>query len=306
MGRPTHRAVIEAEDEGKTLAALVRAIVPDTSWNRARELCRSGRVRLDGELAFDAAARVRAESVIEIDPVGPRRKSTPLDESRIAYVDAEIVVVRKPAGIVSVPFEAGERDTLIDRTQAALRQKGPLGIVQRLDKDTTGLIVFARTRAARKGLERQFRDHTIARRYLALVVGAATEATHETQLVPNRGDGKRGSWRGRGKPPRNAKRAVTRVEIVDSLPGATLVACRLETGRQHQIRIHLAEAGTPLVGERVYTPRDGTALVGPRPLLHAATLGFRHPTTDVFMQLEDPLPADFEAMLQQLRTGAPE
>lgn len=304
MPRPTHRVVVEPDDEGKTLAAIVRAVVPDTSWNRAKSLCRTGRVRVDGELIFDGAQRLRAESVVEIDPVGPKRTATALDDDRIVHVDREVVVVRKPAGLLSVPFHEDDRDTLQSRTRAALRQKTPLGVVQRLDKDTTGLLVFPRTHAARRHLQAQFRAHTIVRRYLALVVGEAVTRSYETHIVPDRGDRRRGSWRGQGKPPKNAKRAVTHVEVLEKLEGATLVACRLETGRQHQIRIHLAEAGTPLVGEPVYARRDQPRIAASRPMLHATTLGFRHPATDRLMQFDEPLPDDFLAMLERLRARA--
>jgi 23S rRNA pseudouridine1911/1915/1917 synthase len=178
--------------------------------------------------------------------------------------------------------------------------------VSRLDKDTTGLVVFARTLAAKRALARQLRAHTVTRRYLAIVHGEARDGRHETLLVPNRGDGLRGSWgrfrRARGDPPREARRAVTHVRVVERLRGATLVECRLETGRQHQIRIHLAEAGHPLVGERVYI-RDyrGERIDAPRPMLHAETLGFTHPSTKERVELSRPPPPDFDAVLRRLR-----
>jgi 23S rRNA pseudouridine1911/1915/1917 synthase len=309
MTRPRYRAAVEPDDDGKTVAAIVRMIVPDTSWNRARALCKTGRVRVDGALVFDGAQRLKADAMVEVDPVGPKRSATALEDDRIVHVDHEVVVVRKPAGLLTVPFEEDDRDTLLSRTRAALRQRTPLGVVQRLDKDTTGLLVFPRTRAARKHLQAQFRAHTIVRRYLAIVAGRAVTRTYETYLVPDRGDRRRGSWRGQGKPPKNAKRAVTHVEVLEELPGATLVACRLETGRQHQIRIHLAEAGTPLVGEKVYASREHprvTSVRAPRPMLHATALGFRHPATDQLLRFDEPLPEDFLSVLERLRALAGE
>lgn len=304
MSRATYRAVVEPDDAGRTLAAIVRAIVPETSWNRARALCRTGRVRVDGKLEFDPAARLSADATVEVDPLGPKRSATALEDDRIVHVDHDVVVVRKPAGLLTVPYAEDDRDTLLDRTRVALRQKSPLGVVQRLDKDTTGLLVFPRTRAARKHLQAQFRAHTITRRYLAITAGHAVSSTYETHIVPDRGDRRRGSWRGQGKAPGNAKRAVTHVEVIEHFDGASLVACRLETGRQHQIRIHLAEAGTALAGEPVYAGRDHPRLAAPRPMLHAATLGFRHPANDRYVQFDEAVPEDFAAMLERLRASA--
>jgi 23S rRNA pseudouridine1911/1915/1917 synthase len=163
--------------------------------------------------------------------------------------------------------------------------------------------VFARTRAGRKGLEAQFRAHSIERRYVALVHGRAEAAVHESFLVADRGDGLRGSWRGRN-PPAAAKRAVTKVRVEQRLEGpwgeATLISCRIETGRQHQIRIHLSEAGNPLIGEHVYDRAGAARIAASRPMLHAASLGFRHPVNDRPVRFEDPPPDDFRALLERL------
>jgi 23S rRNA pseudouridine1911/1915/1917 synthase len=219
------------------------------------------------------------------------------------YVDPYIVVVDKPAGISTVPFEPKERGTL-DQLVAALlprtRSKGPpgtLGIVQRLDKETSGVIVFARTFAAKKALSSQLRARSVHRRYLALAHGRVEAQTFRSYLVKDRGDRMRGTSR-YGEP---GQLAVTHVEPVKRVKGATLVACRLETGRTHQIRIHLAEAGHPIVGERVYM-RDypGEPIIVPRPMLHAAELGFVHPARGTPMKFEAPLPADFLEALAHL------
>ncbi|MGB1700136.1 MAG: RluA family pseudouridine synthase, partial [Nannocystaceae bacterium] len=190
------------------------------------------------------------------------------------------------------------------RKRGGVVQRG-LGVVQRLDKETSGVLVFPRTHAARKALQGQFRRHSITRRYVALVRGVPTEQTIETQLVANRGDGKRGSWRGSGKPPREARRAITHITLLEDLGEAALVECRLETGRQHQIRIHLAERGHPLVGDRVYGPRNASSTKGsaPRTMLHAASLGFKHPSDGRPMHFVAPTPPDMAQLLQSLRNG---
>lgn len=315
MDETPRTTVVREDQRDATLAAVVRELYEGISWSRARELVGAGKVKLDGELHFDPATRVRAGAKVEVEPMARRRKAPSLEPDSLVYVDHDVVVVRKPASLMTVPFDGeDERDTLIERTRQALTARGPkagkrrgfehLGVVQRLDKDTSGLLVFARTRASRQVLANQFRAHTIERRYVALVWGRAEAAVHDTFLIPDRGDGRRGSWRG-PNPPKVAKRAITKVKIEQRLPGpwgeVTLISCRIETGRQHQIRIHLSESGHPLLGERVYDRQHETRPIQPeRTMLHAASLGFRHPSHDQLLRFEEPPPPDFQALLEQL------
>jgi 23S rRNA pseudouridine1911/1915/1917 synthase len=201
--------------------------------------------------------------------------------------------------------------TLADLLPALLARKpageksGPpprVRAVHRLDKDTSGLAVFARTAEAERHLGRQFRAHTIERRYLAVVRGCAVPARIESFFVEDRGDGRRGS----STVADAGKRAITHVRVVEPLGDFTLVECRLETGRTHQVRIHLAEAGTPLCGERVYDrPLHGAPLPdcsgAPRLALHAASLGFEHPATGRRMTWSSPLPPDLRRLVKRLR-----
>ncbi len=195
--------------------------------------------------------------------------------------------------------------TLADLLPELLR-KGParpqVRAVHRLDKETSGLVVFARTPAAASHLGRQFRAHTIDRRYLALVRGKAKAGRIESYLVRDRGDGRRGSTRAPGQ----GERAVTHVRIVEDLGEFTLVECRLETGRTHQVRIHLGESGTPLCGERIYDrPPHGAPLPdtsgAKRPMLHAAHLGFEHPATGRRVAWDAALPEDMRQLRERLR-----
>jgi 23S rRNA pseudouridine1911/1915/1917 synthase len=169
-------------------------------------------------------------------------------------------------------------------------------------------VVFARTVTAERGLGRQFHAHTVTRRYLALVQGYVPPQRIATRLVRDRGDGRRGST----AVPDVGKEAVTYVDVVERLPRYTLLSCRLETGRTHQIRIHLAELGHPVCGDKVYNRRrDGTivpdASSAPRLALHAAELGFVHPVTGQPLHWRMPLPADLEALVDRLRkAGAKE
>ena len=224
-------------------------------------------------------------------------------------------MVTKPAGMLSVPFDKRDRDTLQHWVSKAIRRRlkqhlPPVRVVQRLDKDTSGVLVFARTRRAERELQQQFRRHTVDRRYLALALGQVRSRKIRSVLVRDRGDGLRGSFRGRGKPPPNGREAITHVECLRTFEEhglkVSLVSCRLETGRQHQIRIHLAEAGHPVVGEKVYV-RDyrGSFVRGfeGRTLLHAERLGFVHPADGRVRTFEVPVPDDFADLLDRLETS---
>ncbi len=323
------QGVVTPEQDGQTLAAVVRALLGGVPWSRARKLCAAGRVQREGEPVTDPAVRVQTGETIHV--VGHAQAAGRHPPIMLRHVDRDLVVVEKPAGLCCVPYQ-DERDTLLHRAHAALRRHEkarhlpPLRVVQRLDKDTSGVMVFARTRRAERGLGDQLRRHDVERRYLALAYGVVPTATHDTWLVPDRGDRRRGSWvhRGRGSRPRSARRAITYVQLEERfeagdlrwieragpVPGISLVSCTLKTGRQHQIRIHLGESGHPLVGERVYArDYDGPRLLDfvegrGRPMLHAATLGFVHPTQERPMAFDSELPSDFADLLRQLRAEA--
>jgi 23S rRNA pseudouridine1911/1915/1917 synthase len=211
------------------------------------------------------------------------------------------VVVDKPAGISTVPYDENEHGTLDQLVMETISERGrraPLGIVHRIDKETSGVVVFARTVAAKQELKNQFRFHTVGRRYVAIAHGAVKTATIESRLVADRGDGRRGSTDNEEL----GREAITHVKWMETLRGATLVECRLETGRTHQIRIHLAERNNPLVGERVYSKNyRGQLIAAPRLMLHARELSFDHPTTGQRLDFERPLPADMQAVLASLR-----
>ncbi len=315
MKEPADVLTVQDDKAGLTLAALVREMLPGTSWSKARDLCSGGRVQVDGAVETDPARRIAAGERIELRLAGPARRQEPVPREAIVHLDADVVVVRKPAGLLTVPFTRDDRDTLLALTRVVVRRletaqgsapNPTLKAVQRLDKETSGLVVFARNVKAQRHLQEQFGEHDVTRRYLAIVHGAAKDATYDSLLVPDRGDGLRGSWGlrfpVRGERPAAGRQAVTHVKVEKRLAGATLVACQLETGRQHQIRIHLAEDGHPLVGETVYI-RDwrGPLLPAPRLMLHATVLGFVHPRNGRALRFEDPPPADFATVLERLR-----
>jgi 23S rRNA pseudouridine1911/1915/1917 synthase len=161
--------------------------------------------------------------------------------------------------------------------------------------------VFARTLSALRALKNQFRFHTVHRRYRAIAHGALDDRTFSSRLVQDRGDGRRGSTHN----PKLGRLAITHVKLLEALAGASLLECRLETGRTHQIRIHLSEAGHPLLGERVYNKGfRGVLLPAPRLMLHAMELGIRHPDTERELTFVQQLPDDMLAVLAALRAGA--
>jgi 23S rRNA pseudouridine1911/1915/1917 synthase len=183
-------------------------------------------------------------------------------------------------------------------------KQSPVYAVHRLDKDTSGLVVFARTKTAERNLGQQFRAHAIERCYLAVVRGKAKPGRIESYVIPDRGDGRRGSTAKHDE----GKRAITHVRVLEDLGDYTLVECRLDTGRTHQVRIHLGESGTPICGERIYDrpihgrpvpDRSGAA----RLALHAASLGFKHPATGKWMAWKSPMPKDLKTLVARLRAA---
>ena len=297
--------------EAALLDGAVRAAF-DLSWGKARGLIETGKIRVDGETVTETNRPVIAGAELELRMNAPRPNRSRLDSDRIVYLDPHVVIVSKPSGISTVPYDEKETDTLDERVRRALEAREKmrnlgrtqLGIVHRLDKETSGLLVFTRTWAAKQALSAQFRAHTVHRRYLAIVHGEARAQTIRTHITANRGDGLRGSIERQKKPvpKEQAQLAVTHVEIIDRFDGATLIACRLETGRTHQIRIHLSEDGHPIVGERVYIRNyRGEPIPAPRLMLHAAELGFMHPTMDKEMRWNEPAPRDFEETAARLK-----
>jgi 23S rRNA pseudouridine1911/1915/1917 synthase len=297
---PTWTVAAPARLDGFLRASL------DLSWGKARALVETGKISVDGERVLRSDVPLREGQVVRLDERAPRPSAHRTLGDVIVYADAHVVVVRKPPGISTVPYDEGERGTLDELVARALPHagRGPtpsLGVVHRLDKETSGLLVFTRTWLAKKSLASQFRAHTVHRRYLAIAHGDVPKRSITSYLVADRGDGLRGSQRA-GDRGGEGQRATTHIEPVERLENATLVACTLETGRTHQIRIHLAELGHPVVGERVYVRNfRGPVIPAPRVMLHAAELGFVHPKTERAMRWEEKPPADFDAMLATLR-----
>jgi 23S rRNA pseudouridine1911/1915/1917 synthase len=285
------------------------ARAPERSRSTIQRWIREGRVEVDGVVAT-ASTRARAGQRVVVRPAPPPPSEAEPEDIPLAilYEDAELVVLDKPPGLVVHPAPGHAGGTLVN---ALLHHFGALpgddaarpGIVHRLDSKTSGVMVVARTPRAREGLMKLFATHDIERAYVAIATGdPPARITYETLHGRHPTDRKRFSSR-----VTRGKRAVTHVERLERLHGAALVRCRLETGRTHQIRVHLAEHGHPLLGDPMYGRPSKDARVRAaaealgRQALHAAVLGFVHPVTGEALRFETPPPADFQQALGSLR-----
>ena len=327
------------QDSPSRLDKALAAFVPeDAALSRSRlaRMIEEGAVSRDGVVVRDIKAKVAGGEVyrIQLDPpeaVETLPEDIPL---QVIWEDGDLIVIDKPAGMVVHPAPGSPRGTLVNAllfhcgdTLSGIGGERRPGIVHRIDKDTTGLLVVAKSDRAHHGLARQFEDHSVARRYLAVVHGRPDAGDPRlrglrgigveaggilriaTELARHKTDRQRQAvvWDGAGR------HAVTRVRVMeDYLGGAALVECWLETGRTHQIRVHLAYAGHGLIGDPTYggTRRLAPKIFGevaelassfPRQALHAATLGFDHPVTGERLDFSSPLPDDFAGLAAALQ-----
>jgi 23S rRNA pseudouridine1911/1915/1917 synthase len=321
-------------DEGHAgwrLDRFLAAILPDFSRSRLQQLLEAGAVFSGGRTIKDANHRVKpGESyVVTVPPATPaipQGQDIPLD---VVYEDKDLIVIIKPAGLVVHPAAGNPDGTLVNALIAhcgakmlSIGGEARPGIVHRLDKDTSGLLVAAKTERAMASLAKQFANHTIERAYNAVVWGAPREASGkiESQIGRSPFDRKRMTVLRSG-----GKRAATNYKVLEKFgpaanlevgrPFASLIECRLETGRTHQIRVHLTHLGHPLIGDPQYgrarvAPRGRTetetaaftaAAEFPRQALHAFVLGFQHPSLHKTLRFEAPWPADFAELVSSLR-----
>ncbi|HTQ12752.1 MAG TPA: RluA family pseudouridine synthase [Rhizomicrobium sp.] len=318
------RAIVTDSEAGHRLDRFLAAALPQLSRSRLQGLIAQGAVTRGAGTIRDPNFRVKpgetyAVAAPEPEPAAPQGQDIPLD---IVYEDNDLVVIDKPAGLVVHPAAGNPDGTLVNaliaHCGATLKGIGGVarpGIVHRLDKDTSGLLVAAKNERAMASLAKQFAAHAIERAYHAVVWGAprAGEGKVEGQIGRNPFDRKRMAvLRGGGKEARTRYRVAERF---GPRPFASLVECRLETGRTHQIRVHLSHLGHPLIGDPAYgraraAPRPKTeaeaaayraAVEFPRQALHAWLLGFHHPALNKTMRFERPWPTDFTNLVKALR-----
>ena len=288
---------------------LDRAVALLTGWSRAdvQALVESGDVLVGGRPAAKSR-RIAAGEVVEVlaepepdEPPGPGDV-----EVTVRYEDAHVLVVAKPAGLVVHPGAGNATGTLVNGLLArhpeiaAVGDPRRPGIVHRLDRDTSGLLVVARTAEAYDGLVAQMAARAVERIYLALAWGSIAASRGVIDAPIGRSDSRRTRMAVRDAG-REARTGFSVLETFEH-PELTLVECRLETGRTHQIRVHLAAIGHPVVGDTVYGGAR-PALAIDRPFLHAAALRFEHPVTGVTVRVEEPLPDDLASLLEALRSG---
>ena len=312
---------VTPEQNQQTLITLLRIWLPEQSWSRLRKLLQGRHVQVNGNLCLDEGRKLKPKDVVKV--LAHSQARPPREEDvRIRFLDKHLVIVEKPAGVTTLRH-AEERDwpsrrkqlqptldELLPRVLAEYdstsvvsgKRSHRIRAVHRLDRETSGLMVFARTPEAEQALVKLFRDHTMNRAYWAIALGRVTAQTIQSDLVRDRGDGRRGSTTLKDI----GKHAVTHVRPLEELNGYTVIECRLETGRTHQIRIHLSEAGHILCGEKVYhtplfAPRIEDPSHAPRIALHAYELGFTHPISGEELLFRMPIPSDVRDLLKRLR-----
>ncbi len=276
------------------------------SRRTAQEAVLNGRVDLEGEVCEEPGRLVEPAASVLYDPNRPKVRKV-RTKLVVLYEDRDVIIVDKPAGVLTLPTANHESNTLLERVTKYLsvRHGGGshyVGVLHRLDKDTSGALAMAKNAKALKVFQALFKSHEIERQYLAVVEGKVVrdQGTIDLPLVADRGDLRRGVARNPGE----GKTAVTHYRVLERYGGAaTLLACWLETGRTHQIRIHMSAIGHPVVGDAVYRPREHVKgrIKHDRQVLHAQTLGFVHPRTGLTIRTESPPPEDLEKLITGLR-----
>lgn len=292
-------------DEGLRLDRFLSEELEDHSRSFLQKLIKEGLVTVDGKpvkanyrlsAGQQVSVQVREPEEVNIEP-----QEMPLD---ILYEDGDVCIVNKPKGMVVHPAAGHYRDTLVNGIMYHCQDSlsginGSLrpGIVHRIDKDTTGALIICKNDKAHSCIAEQLKEHSITRRYRAIIIGNLSEdegtvdapiGRHPTQrkkMAVNRNNG---------------KRAVTHYRVLARFRGYTYIECRLETGRTHQIRVHMASIGHPLLGDTVYGPAKQAYPSLEGQTLHAMVIGFVHPTSGAYMEFEAPLPAYFAELLQKL------
>jgi len=330
-------------DAGERVDRVLASAMADLSRSRVKALIKAGALSCNGERLEDPNAPAEAGAVYALDipdpvPATPQPEAIALD---ILYEDEDLLVVNKPAGMAVHPAPGSWQGTLVNALLAHCEGRLPgiggverPGIVHRIDKETTGVMVVAKSEAAHAGLSARFAAHDLERAYLAITRGAPRplSGTVDAPIARSTSDRKkmavvrpRRSDPGDDSAPRG-RTAITHYRALASygrlgrdsaLPAAALIECRLETGRTHQIRVHMGHAGAPLIGDPVYgrgrgiradgageafTAATQAARAFPRQALHAAILGFDHPVSGQALRFEAPLPADMAALVAALET----
>ena len=306
------RLSITEEMCGRRLDAVISAALDEYSRSFIQKLFESGNITVNGSVCREKKKKAAAGDEIEIAIPEPKRTDVEPEDIplHIVYEDSDLLVVDKPAGMVVHPAPGNYSGTLVNALMhhcgdelSSINGVIRPGIVHRIDKDTSGLLMVAKNDSAHTGLSEQLSEHSITRRYKAIVYSniKEDEGTVDRPI---------------GRDPRNrlrnavtelnSRKAVTHYRVLERFGNFTLIEASLETGRTHQIRVHMAYMKHPLLGDSLYGPAAGKAagrLGVKRQMLHAGVLGFVHPATGEYMEFESPLPDDFNGVLGKLRQG---
>lgn len=296
---------VEAENAGKRLDAFVSGEITDLSRNYAQSLIEDGRIKVNGELVTSKKHKVKVGDALYVDFPEPEvldvvAQDIPIE---IVYEDEDVIVVEKPRGMVVHPSPGNYDGTLVNALMyhcgdslSSINGTIRPGIVHRIDKDTSGLLMVAKNNAAHESLAEQLKVHSCKREYTALVYDNIKE--DELTIDKPIGRDEKNRLR-RGVYGSNPKNAVTHIKVVRRYGKYTLVKARLETGRTHQIRVHMSYIRHPLVGDELYGPKKQTLPVKGQ-MLHAGLLGFVHPRTGEYMEFRSELPEYFTDILGKI------
>ncbi|MBC8536823.1 RluA family pseudouridine synthase [Feifania hominis] len=299
-----HEIAAAAADEGERADRFLAGRIEELTRSAAAKLLEEGKVTTNGNI-ISKNYKIRPGDVLAVEIPEPELlavtpQEIPLD---IVYEDAELLVVNKPRGMVVHPAAGNYSGTLVNALMAHCRDSlsginGVIrpGIVHRIDKDTSGLLIVAKTNAAHLSLAAQIKEHSFKREYEAVLIGSLRDDAGTVDRPIGRSERDRKKMAVTDK---NSRPAVTHYEVIGRYPGYTHVRCRLETGRTHQIRVHMASIGHPVAGDEVYGPkRQGLPFAGQ--CLHARTIGFVHPASGEWMEFDSGLPEYFARFLTKL------
>ena len=305
MNSEKYTFFIDEESNGTRIDRVLSLLLAESSRSYIQKLIEKGNVTVDGQTCTSKKYKVSSGQQVDLLMPPPENLSVepeniPLD---IVYEDEDVLVVNKPRGMVVHPAAGNYSGTLVNAVLYHCGERlssinGVIrpGIVHRIDKDTSGLLMIAKNNMAHESLSAQLAEHSITRRYTALVYHNLTEDEGTVDAPIGRDPKNRLRM---AVTSLNSKRAVTHWKVLERFGRYTLIEARLETGRTHQIRVHMAYIHHPLVGDMVYGPKK-QPLTEDGQMLHARVLGFVHPRTGEYMEFQRPLPPEFEAVLQKL------
>lgn len=290
-------------EQGTRLDVFISKMIEKVTRSYAKKLIDQGLVRIDGQYAKISAKLKQGQKVEVILPAPKKLEVTAQNiPIEVLYEDNDIVVVNKPKGMVVHPACGNYTGTLVNAIMHKCHQLSGIngvvrpGIVHRIDKDTTGVLVIAKNDNAHLKLSSQLKEHTMKRRYIALVYGCIKNQ----KGTINAPIGRHKIERKKMSVIKEGRTAVTHFDVIEYFKEYTLIKAVLETGRTHQIRVHMAYIGHPLVGDEVYGPKRQKIKIHGQ-LLHAELLGFKHPSTDEYMEFSAPLPQEFSSIIDKIR-----